>query len=315
MGGVGRGRVHRGHFCFWKGMVMIQIMSNAKKNNIIVSENGIDYKIIKIIPHSDGGFGVYLPYLNLKESIFLGIIELPAEVQDRLQSGEELLIPTTAILEKHKTDKRIKLSIHQDGFVQFSGDGVRSGREKMTGKAKGLGVVSKPLMTPISTGSTFSVTFWGLDCFERMNNIKSRKDVKDIKFSPKEQYVFANLSKKLVERTNGYIISGYVFPLQMSHYIYFDELGAKITVPIPDEGNAVMTLRVITFPHSDVFLGLLLRETWVGDESLPPSGFMVGGPKEIVELNGVIVERSLFASVPKWFNGGSSEVIPTLNYE
>ena len=45
-------------------------------------------------------------------------------------------------------DRRLKLSHHPDGFVQFSGEGVLSGRDP-NGAARGMGVMSWPLAAPV----------------------------------------------------------------------------------------------------------------------------------------------------------------------
>ena len=67
--------------------------------------------------------------------------------------------------QKFKSNAKIKLSIHQSGFTQFSGSGVISGINQKTGEIKGLGLQSKPLSTPINTGPTFGIVLWGLEHF------------------------------------------------------------------------------------------------------------------------------------------------------
>ncbi len=64
---------------------------------------------------------------------------------------------------------RVKLSYHQDWFVQFSGEvqgKIISGRDHNTGEPKGIGLMTQPLSNPIHTGASFAVVAWGLDDFE-----------------------------------------------------------------------------------------------------------------------------------------------------
>lgn len=44
-------------------------------------------------------------------------------------------------------EQRLKVSHHPDGFLQFSGNEIRSGREA-TGAPNGIGIVSWPLHQP-----------------------------------------------------------------------------------------------------------------------------------------------------------------------
>ena len=290
-------------------MIVIYTMASRKSHTVALSEHGVDYKIIKIIPYSDGGFGVYLPYLRDSSEMFLGAIEIPL----RRKLPSTFLIPTSSIVEKHGVQRHAKLSIHQDGFVQFSGDGILSGRDKNTGHVKGIGLFTKPLSTPIHTGATFSITFWGLQGFERMES-KDKARLQLVRFSAGEQYVLANPSLGLVEKTNSYIICGYVFPVRMSHHIEYDAFGPKITGPIPDMGNAVLTLRVVLLTDSNVFIGLLLRENCMNASDRSASGYIMGSPLQLKKKLFTVTARQLIASVPKSFVNMSENVLPSLLY-
>lgn len=54
----------------------------------------------------------------------------------------------------------LKLSHHPDGFVQFSGTGITSGRDD-SGQPKGVGLVSWPLSDPVQ-GPSFGLVIFGI---------------------------------------------------------------------------------------------------------------------------------------------------------
>src|SRR3712207_2710307 len=67
-------------------------------------------------------------------------------------------------------EKRIKLAHHPDGFLQFSGQGLISGRDPQ-GNIRGIGVISWPLDSP-PRGPAFSLTMRGLEYFERADRVQ-----------------------------------------------------------------------------------------------------------------------------------------------
>ncbi len=48
-----------------------------------------------------------------------------------------LQIPNEELLQEYTVDENTKLSIHESGFVQFSGGGIISGIDQQTGQPKG----------------------------------------------------------------------------------------------------------------------------------------------------------------------------------
>jgi len=66
----------------------------------------------------------------------------------------------------------VKLSLHGDGFVQFSRagtTGILSGRDPTTGKIRGFGLHSFSPMDPSRTGPMFSMSAWGLSEYETVD--------------------------------------------------------------------------------------------------------------------------------------------------
>ena len=131
--------------------------TNAKPTTIAVQgEDGVIRKITKVIPYSDGGFAVHVPYHKAQ----IGwLLKMPVDYK---------ILGTTTIpvseCAEYSAGDRVKLSYHPSGFVQFSGEGpgkITSGLDPSTGEAKGLGIKTNPLSSPIMTGPTFGITAWG----------------------------------------------------------------------------------------------------------------------------------------------------------
>ena len=61
-------------------------------------------------------------------------------------------------------EQRLKLSHHPDGFCQFSGEGVLSGKDE-SGKPKGVGIFAASL-ADVGSGPAFSVCVHDICAFE-----------------------------------------------------------------------------------------------------------------------------------------------------
>jgi hypothetical protein len=108
--------------------------------------------LCKIILGSDGSYYVTAPYHpNNKALAALWTVNY-ARAPTVVDFGEALDV---AVLDDD--NRRLKLAHHPDGFLQFSGEGVLSGRNA-DGSPKGLGTVSWPLVRP-TFGPAFGLTF------------------------------------------------------------------------------------------------------------------------------------------------------------
>jgi hypothetical protein len=104
-------------------------------------ESALARKITKIQPFKDGGFTVMLPYHQQREGFLLKapVSYAPGISKQRMSDCV-----------KYSADDRVKLSIHWDGFVQFSSErkgSILSGKDPATGEIRGLGLMTKPLST------------------------------------------------------------------------------------------------------------------------------------------------------------------------
>ena len=139
------------------------------KMRICLEENGVFYKITSIYLANDGSFKVDIPYCQYSKGL---IIKFSPNYGPKYTC-----ITEDKLKQKLSSLNRPQLSIHSSGFVQFSGQGVRSGIDPVTKLAKGVGVYSAPLNFPIESGPTFGVTFWGVKNFETIPKIE-KGDIK-----------------------------------------------------------------------------------------------------------------------------------------
>jgi hypothetical protein len=116
-------------------------------------------KLCRIFFGRDGSYYVTAPYHPLGKALLFKA-SLNFAKQEQSIHSEEMI--DTASLDD---DERVlKLSHHPDGFVQFSGPGVISGKDA-DGRIKGIGIKSWPLTSPIR-GPAFSLVVAGVDSFQ-----------------------------------------------------------------------------------------------------------------------------------------------------
>jgi len=139
------------------------------KINICVLDNdGMYRKFFKIIPYHSGGFALVLPRLIDKQ---IGRLEKTFITYKNFGTHLDIKRDET---KQYSAKDIVKFSYHLDGFVQFSSatnNRIVSGRYP-DGTPKGLGIISRPLSNPVSTGPSITITFWGLDKFEKESSRK-----------------------------------------------------------------------------------------------------------------------------------------------
>ncbi len=108
--------------------------------------------LCKIIMGGDGSYYVTAPFHPHNRAIAAIMTVNYAKPPQVLRFDEALEV---AVLDDD--DRRLKLSHHPDGFIQFSGEGVLSGRNE-DGSPRGLGTQSWPLRQP-TLGPSFGMVF------------------------------------------------------------------------------------------------------------------------------------------------------------
>jgi hypothetical protein len=216
------------------------------KYTILFAEHGIFHKICKIWFGSDGSYYVTVPYHSAKKALLVKqTVNYTTSVPHTIDGGERYSI-SDAIDVASSDDKRIKLSHHPDGFIQFSGSGVTSGKA-LDGKIKGIGVQSWPLRQGCR-GPAFGMTMFGLDQFE----CATKTDDQSCLFEQEELTI--------IPRTNGLVLEGHYFPTMWRRFIQTTKDGKKTISIVHPTGN-ILRLKVLLPPDQcpiGGFLGLEL---------------------------------------------------------
>ena len=235
-------------------------------STIALDDQGTLRKITKIVPYRTGGFAVLVPYHKARQG---HLVKYAVDYSKR-----DLEMRSKEATEYSAAD-RVKLSLHPDGFVQFSGENpgkIVSGRDTETGKPRGLGVMSQPLSAPVNTGPTFSCLVWGVSGFEPLDAASRRKA---IVFSEDDYYY----RRCTPDTWNGYVIEGFVS--EDRYWGAVRNRDGKLTMsvmPMFEAIGAVFELRVVSLPGQPVLLGLMTSRIETNFDM--PSGFTLNGPSD-----------------------------------
>jgi hypothetical protein len=227
-------------------------------------------KITKVVSLKDGGFSVLTPYHQAKSG-YLAKMPMPKDVAGphfrRWSEG----VTFTA-------ENRVKLSYHADGFAQFSGESsgkIISGIDPTTGKPKGLGLRSNPLVTPTWRGAVVAITVWGIDDYLTAKDSASGT----ITFEPDECY-YRRCSPA---EADGWILTIHAFPRNPPLPIRFRQNFPFLHVA--SESNPfsplryIVEYRLVDFQNAPVFLGLNLNR--IVTKVAAKSGWILSGPSEV----------------------------------
>ena len=180
-------------------------------------------------------------------------------------------------------DDRVKLSFHNDGFVQFSGVSpatIKSGRDPVTGEPKGLGLFISPLNQPIISGQTFGMTLWGICDFDVVD---SRK-VKGLEIFHESDFIYQYCTeeswKSLPVAKQGYAVEAFVFPTALLVGAYKERGSWNVTLYRPKfkHVNKFIKFRVVQLADQNIFLGIMVSRIEVRFPSY--SGYSLSSPSD-----------------------------------
>lgn len=257
-------------------------------------------KVMQIQPYRDGGFAVLVPYHAAQKGfLFKHAVDYDAR---------EMLIPRTEVLEYSASD-RVKLSLHKDGFVQFSGENQRkilSGRDPETGAPKGLGIVMpRPLDEPIETGPTFALTIWGLGDFAsaKPRDLEGGVVFRDPDFHNKDHYLNPLLPAKSVEspyRDNGYVVEAFVLQRRIMSQLELEPPGESVVRfyhPHYQWEGGELRLKVVDLPGQPVFLGFMVSR--LATDWTEHSGFSLHSPTDMQHALAAVYPSPAFDDEPE----------------
>jgi hypothetical protein len=238
------------------------------KYTILIKDENKVKKITKIITYSEGGFAVAVPYHNAKNGHL---------IKYEIDYDKKTIYVIKSDTINYVASDRVKLSIHQDGFVQFSGENsgkIISGRDE-NGNPKGLGYLTSPLSNPILTGPTLGVLVWGLEDFTDFDVEKASDEI--VLFNNQDIYL-----RDFKPNFNGYFIECFVFPIRFFSGVRIDDNNKYILEMCFknfEAYNAVIKLKVLPTDSKEYFLGLMASKVQVFQNS--PSGFSLNAPSKL----------------------------------
>jgi len=259
-------------------------MSSDRKWTIAIRPSaGEDLrKITKIIGLNGDGFSVLAPYHEARSGfLFKHLMDLKT-LGSRMVSWEECVGFTT--------ENRAKLTYHIDGFAQFSSEGsgkIISGRDPSTGEPKGLGLLTHPLSTPIVSGPSVGITVWGIEDFERTEEVEGL-----VVFEPDDFY-YRNSTPG---DANTWSLCVYAFAIGAVPPLQFEgEQAVMQYQPHPISGGvpgAVIRLKTIHLQAEQVYLGLHI-ERFIGRWP-SKSGWHLRGPGNYTQYQSGYVLQAVY---------------------
>lgn len=185
--------------------------------------------LCKIIFGGDGSYYVTAPY-HPHDRALLSRLTVNYAAGDPFFSLTDAL--DLAVLDDDQ--RRLKLSHHPDGFLQFSGEGVTSGRDA-TGRAKGIGTRSWPLHNP-AMGPAFGMSFSNPLELGRLSAGKPRTLV--------FREVDIEHMRPANDTTGGLGVTGFYFPVPWRQYVRrVDDEEYQLQLVNPS-AQAILPLRV-----------------------------------------------------------------------
>jgi hypothetical protein len=254
-------------------------MATTRYTIIIEETDGKRYKLCRILLTSDGAYFVTCPY-HRSDKVFLSKRRVNYAHPSK-RFGDPPI--EHALIEDD--DHRLKISHHPDGFVQFSGSGIVSGRNE-DGSPKGLGLISWPLSNP-TAGPACGVTIQKPTAFKEAD-APSQGDV---------VFRAAELYRTAID--NGLLIEMYYFPGLWRRFVRNSINGPIIWLRHPS--GTILQLRVCKSPPDNWEIGFLGIDLWPCPIDLGgDSGFGLNSPTGNLDYDseGYLEADALFASYP-----------------
>jgi hypothetical protein len=219
-------------------------------------------RLAKVWFGSDGSYYVAMP-VPMKDRAVLAKFTVNYATDARFMPFSEAV----DLAEAKRADKEIKFTHHPDGFIQFSGANVVSGKDE-DGGIRGVGTMSWPLWDPVR-GPAFGLGI--TRPYDLLGQVKPRAS--DLVIAPEAVAAVPDWDQLVLE--------GYYFPALWRRFVRYRGGAPYLSVFHPCK--AMLELRVL-FPRGteavDGFLGIEVYTSYASadaDDPAPP-GFIFGGP-------------------------------------
>jgi hypothetical protein len=240
-------------------------------------------KLMKFWWGTDGSYYFSCPYISGGR-----VLLFKTTVNYNKQEKESSLDDSLELALLEDDDRRLKVSHHPDGFLQFSGEGIRSGRDT-EGQPKGIGTTSWGVDHP-TRGPSFGMSVFGLHAFARLER-PGRGDLvfreEDVSFPP---------------RWSSLHIEGYILPSLWARFVRREQNRSVISLSHP--AGVVLTMPVVFTPPGIGLPSILAVEVYgdfgVFKEAEQNGGFLMSTSTGNLRRNaeGELLGDGLFAVSP-----------------
>lgn len=259
-------------------------MTGRKSYRIAYQRGEEVYRLTRVTYGSDGSYYVAAPVHPEQRALLVKFTVNYARnvVVQRIDEAVDL---GTAAAD----DKEIKLTHHPDGFMQFSGAGLISGRDD-DGNIRGIGVDTWTLYEP-NRGPAFAVAITDVDRLGAETKVS------------KDTILFDDRDVVALDEAAVVILEGYYFPALWRRFIRPNRDGDPV-IEMLHPSRAVLQLRVALPPTSVELPGFLGFEVYTNygkgpDEEPRPGFFMSGSTGNIRENdNGEILGDGIHCMYP-----------------
>ncbi|RPI70125.1 MAG: hypothetical protein EHM47_12685 [Ignavibacteriales bacterium] len=266
----------------------------SNKATLILKKSDKQFKLFKIIFHSDGSYFITAPY-HTGNSAFL--FKVNFDFRKHIQT-----IPLNETLEKMELDdeeQALKISHHPDGFLQFSGKYIKSGRNA-DGSPKGIGIQSWTHDNP-AKGPSWGISIKNINFLKEANKITRENLIVD--------------ASTIVDgmECDDVLIEGFFIPMRFAPYIFLENGNEFISITHPVAINLKLyVVRADSVERCKGFFGIHIQSTKLifdGNES----GFVFSTSSGNIEMNGeeLIKGTCMFAAYPNEFK---KYLFPSLNW-
>ena len=237
-------------------------MAKGQKSYRIAYERGGKiFRLTRVVFGGDGSYYVAAPVHPTQRAVLAMFTVNYAQQESKLALSEAV-----DLAEAEGEDKEIKLSHHPDGFMQFSGAGLVSGRDD-AGEIRGVGVTTWALTEPIR-GPAFAIAFTDLEQFASETSATG------------STLLFTEADVTPLPEADQIVLEGYYFPPLWRRFIRRDHRG-ELTISVFHPAKAALQLRVALPPDSCELPGFLAFEVntnYLKEEGAGPRpGFIMSG--------------------------------------
>jgi hypothetical protein len=258
------------------------------------------YKVFKVGFGGDGSYFVCAPYHPLNTAI-LGKLQVNYARRGGLILSEAL-DQALELATLDDSDQRLKLSHHPDGFLQFSGMGVVSGRTS-GGVPKGIGVRSWSLQEP-----TFGPSFAVIMHRPELMGPEGDPEPGDVVFTSEDLEIMRFPSHDFQDVH----IIGHYFPPRFRSFLRPAPDGYRMNIVNP-ESHVVLELKVVLASKECDFPGII--GLTAEPHELDVAGYLLTSSTGSLRRNrmGELVGHQLVCLYPRPDDFPSGE-LPSLNY-